>query len=73
LHFQGQTQGRSFHRDWPYCFSQAGRTMKTFIYVIVSLLLLILASGCGGDREKGMNSPNQRKDLPRVAPTEKNK
>ena len=47
--------------------------MKIFSYVLISLLLLMLASGCGSERDKGMNSPNQRKDLPRAAPPEKNK
>jgi hypothetical protein len=47
--------------------------MKTRLGVLVPVLLLSLALGCGGDREKGMNSPNQRKDLPRAAPTDKNK
>jgi len=40
--------------------------MKTRLVVF---LLLSVVLGCGGDREKGMNSPNQRKDLPRAAPT----
>lgn len=47
--------------------------MKTLSYVLMLLLLLMLTPGCGGDREKGMNSPNQKKDLPRAAPPEKNK
>jgi hypothetical protein len=47
--------------------------MKKRLSVLLSILLLSLALGCGGDREKGMNSPNQRKDLPRAAPTEKSK
>jgi len=47
--------------------------MKTFCYVLMILPLLVLTPGCGGEREKGMNSPNQRKDLPRAAPPEKNK
>jgi hypothetical protein len=47
--------------------------MKIRLRLLLSLLLLSLALGCGGDREKGMNSPNQRKDLPRAAPTEKSK
>jgi hypothetical protein len=47
--------------------------MKTLSCVLFSLCLLMLVPGCSGEREKGMNSPNQRKDLPRAAPTEKNK
>jgi hypothetical protein len=47
--------------------------MKTCSYVRVLLVLMSFVLGCSGDREKGMNSPNQRKDLPRAAPTEKNK
>lgn len=47
--------------------------MKIFSYVLMLLLLLMLTPGCGSDREKGMNSPNQKKDLPRAAPPEKNK
>ncbi len=47
--------------------------MKPLSYVLMMLLLLTLMPGCGGDREKGMNSPNQKKDLPRASPPEKNK
>jgi hypothetical protein len=47
--------------------------MKTFASSVLMAVLLLLVTGCGGDREKGMNSPNQRKDLPRAAPTEQNK
>lgn len=47
--------------------------MKRSSCSFVALVLLSLILGCGGDREKGMNSPNQKKDLPRAAPTEKNK
>lgn len=47
--------------------------MKHYSYLAMMLLLLILLPGCGGDREKDINSPNQRKDLPRAAPPEKNK
>jgi|GEM_PF-3241531 uncharacterized protein YcfL len=43
--------------------------MKKLLYVLMAVLLLTLAPGCGSEREKGMNSPNQRKDLPRAAPT----
>jgi hypothetical protein len=42
--------------------------MKTLSYVFL-VLLLMLIPGCGSEREKGMNAPNQRKDLPRAAPT----
>jgi hypothetical protein len=47
--------------------------MKTFAYFLLTLLLLTLTSGCGNDKDKGMNRPNQRKDLPRAAPSENNK
>ncbi len=47
--------------------------MKTRSYVLIVLVLMSFVLGCSPDREKGMNSPNQRKDLPRAAPTEKTK
>jgi hypothetical protein len=50
--------------------------MKTVAYVLMLVLLLVLVPGCGSDKERGMNSPNQKKDLPRAAPpvtSEKNK
>ena len=47
--------------------------MKTCTYALLLFFLLLLVAGCGGNREQGMNSPNQRKDLPRAAPTEANK
>jgi hypothetical protein len=47
--------------------------MKKCLCGLIALLLVSLALGCGSDREKGMNSPNLKKDLPRAAPTEKNK
>jgi uncharacterized lipoprotein len=47
--------------------------MKTLAYVLIPLLLLVLASGCGSDKERGMNRPDQKKDLPRAAPPETNK
>ncbi len=47
--------------------------MKTFSYVLMAALLLTLTPGCGSDKEKGMNRPDQRKDLPRAAPPENNK
>ncbi len=47
--------------------------MKRRSYVLVLLVLMSFLLGCSPDRDKGMNSPNQRKDLPRAAPTEKNK
>ena len=47
--------------------------MKTFAYVLLTLFVLTLTSGCGGDKDKGMNNPDKRKDLPRAAPPENNK
>ncbi|MHB1426065.1 MAG: hypothetical protein ACYC3I_23120 [Gemmataceae bacterium] len=44
--------------------------MNTFSYLLIAFLLLGLASGCGGDKEKGINRPDQKKDLPRAAPAE---
>lgn len=46
--------------------------MKPFLSLLM-LLLLLAATGCGGDRERGMNRPDQKRDLPRAAPTEKDK
>ena len=42
--------------------------MKTFFSVLLMMLLLALVSGCGSDKDKGMN---RHKDLPRATPTEK--
>jgi hypothetical protein len=47
--------------------------MKTFAYLLLVLLPLIFVSGCSSDKDKGMNRPDQRKDLPRAAPSESNK
>jgi outer membrane biogenesis lipoprotein LolB len=47
--------------------------MKTFSYVLMMLLLLLLLPGCGSDTEKGTNSPDKKKDLPRAAPSENKK
>lgn len=47
--------------------------MKPFAYALMLILLLLLAPGCGGDKERGMNRPDQKRDLPRAAPPEKNK
>lgn len=44
--------------------------MKTVASILLLGLLLTLVPGCGGDKERGMNSPNQKKDLPRAAPPE---
>ncbi|HEY7428985.1 MAG TPA: hypothetical protein VH682_32440 [Gemmataceae bacterium] len=47
--------------------------MKIFSYVLMMAALLVLLPGCGSDKEKGMNAPKNKKDLPRAAPTENNK
>jgi hypothetical protein len=48
--------------------------MKTVFAVLMMVFLLVLVPGCGsGDKEKGMNSPERRHDLPRAAPTEEGK
>jgi hypothetical protein len=47
--------------------------MRPFVYLLTVLLLLVLVPGCGSDKEKGMNRPSNRQDLPRSAPPEKGK
>jgi hypothetical protein len=47
--------------------------MKTFSYVVIAMVLLALAPGCGDNKDKGINRPDQRKDLPRAAPSEDKK
>lgn len=47
--------------------------MKTCCYTLTLLLLLLVIPGCSPDKEKGMHSPNQQKDMPRAAPEEKGK
>jgi hypothetical protein len=47
--------------------------MKTFVYIMMILVLVVSATGCGGDKERGINRPNQKKDLPRAVPTENTK
>jgi hypothetical protein len=47
--------------------------MKTCAYVLLAMFLLTLTSGCGGDKDRGMNRPDLRKDLPRTAPPEDKK
>lgn len=47
--------------------------MKTFLYVLITMLLAGAATGCSGDKERGMNRPDKTKDLPRAAPTESHK
>jgi len=49
------------------CFKRQG-TMKLFTYALMLTFLLILTPGCTGDKERGINRPNQKKDLPRAAP-----
>jgi hypothetical protein len=46
--------------------------MKTFLYVLM-MVVLFAATGCGGDKERGMNRPDQKRDLPRAAPPETGK
>lgn len=46
--------------------------MRIFSYVVM-VLLLLTATGCSGDKERGINRPDQKKDLPRAAPPEKTK
>jgi hypothetical protein len=47
--------------------------MKTFLNVLLTAFVLVLVSGCGGDKDKGMNRPERRHDLPRAAPAEDGK
>jgi hypothetical protein len=47
--------------------------MKTFMYVLMTMVLVVAATGCSGDKERGINRPDKTKDLPRAAPTENNK
>ena len=47
--------------------------MKRFTYALMLIFLLVLTPGCGGDKERGTKGPNQKKDLPRVAPPETKK
>ncbi len=47
--------------------------MKAIVYVLMMVMLLALVPGCGGDKDKGMNSPSNRKDWPRTTPTENDK
>ncbi len=45
-------------------------SMKTLLYVLMATFVLTLVSGCGGDRDKGMN---RHRDMPRAAPPEEGK
>ena len=47
--------------------------MKRFTYALMLILLLVVTLGCSGDKERGMNRPDQKKDLPRVAPPTESK
>ena len=47
--------------------------MKRFLYVLMAVLVFALVPGCGSDKEKGMNRPDKKRDLPRAAPTEEGK
>ena len=47
--------------------------MKRLTYALMLTLLLIAMPGCSGDKERGVNRPDQKKDLPRVAPPTENK
>jgi len=44
--------------------------MKRVAYLVLMVLPLVLLSGCSGDKDRGVN---RHKDLPRAAPTEKDK
>jgi hypothetical protein len=39
----------------------------------MTVFVLALVSGCGDNKEKGMNRPERRHDLPRAAPAEDGK
>jgi hypothetical protein len=47
--------------------------MKRFLSALMLTLLLMATLGCSGDKERGMNRPDQKKDLPRVAPPTESK
>ena len=44
--------------------------MRSFVYMLAVLFLLVLVPGCGSDKDKGMN---RHKDLPRAATAENGK
>jgi hypothetical protein len=44
--------------------------MRPFLYVLMTAFILVLVSGCGGDKDKGMN---RHRDMPRAAPPEDRK
>jgi hypothetical protein len=47
--------------------------MKLSWPLALTVLLALFASGCGGDKDKDINRPDQKRDLPRAAPTETGK
>ncbi len=47
--------------------------MRSWVYLLLTALLLAVVPGCGSDKEKGMNRPDQKRDLPRTAPTDSDK
>ena len=47
--------------------------MKKITALLTFLMIATFVTGCGGDKDRGMNRPDQRKDLPRAAPPEKDK
>ncbi len=47
--------------------------MKKIAGLLTLMLVATVLTGCGGDKDRGMNRPDQRKDLPRAAPPEKDK
>ena len=44
--------------------------MKTFLYMLITVFVVTLVSGCGGDKDKGIN---RHRDMPRAAPPEEGK
>jgi hypothetical protein len=47
--------------------------MKRLLVVLLLTLSVVVLPGCDNNKEKGMNRPDQRKDLPRAAPPDSEK